>query len=468
MTANTASSNGDATNRLRAGNETSVTTTLAEFVSNTTYEDLSPAVVDKLKELLLDIIGVASAAAAAAESSEPFLKAILDFGGSRSGTSTVFTKGHNFAPQYASLLNAAFAHTYDFDDTLAKGGLHPGSSVVPAALVQGETSGVDGKTLLTALAVGYEVTCRIAVALGHGSYDRGFHNTGTVGIFGAVAAIGRAKNLPSHAIDNAFGLAGSKAAGSMSFMENGSWNKRLHPGFADHDALLCIALAEAGVPGSSRALEGRTGFLHSYSGTSDVTGLTKDLGKDWVMMGTALKPYPACRVTHASIDIAAKLANENNGPVEKITVALEKTGYTLVGLPVANKIRPENIVDAQFSNYIQTAIAWLYGNQLGWSVYDKIFDKGAQELATRIEHVVDSSLPACGTRMTVLWQDGTRREEYMAAPLGELSNPFVFEKVQGKYMSLARPVYGEKASHRILDIVRQLEKYKVTDLMKLL
>lgn len=446
----------------------SVTTILAEFVSNTTYDTLSPVVVEKLKELLLDIIGVASAAAAAAESSEPFLNAILDFGGPQSGTSTVFTKGHNFAPQYAALLNATFAHTYDFDDTLVKGGLHPGSSVVPAALAQGETSGVDGKALLTALAVGYEVACRIAVALGPGSYNRGFHNTGTAGIFGAVAAIGRAKNLPSNVIENAFGLAGSKAAGSMSFMENGSWNKRLHPGFADHDALLCIALSEAGVIGSSKALEGRTGFLHSYSDTSDTTGLTKNLGKDWIMMGTALKPYPACRVTHASIDLAAKMAKEYGGPVEKITVALEPTGYTLVGLPVANKIRPENIVDAQFSNYIQTAIAWLYGNELGWSAYEKIFDKDAQELATRIEHVVDPSLPACGTRMTVLWRDSTQREEYMAAPLGELSNPFVFEKVQRKYLSLATPVYGEDVSRRILDIVKHLEKYKVTDLMALL
>jgi 2-methylcitrate dehydratase PrpD len=457
-----------ATNNPCAEKDTSVTTTLAGFVSNTTYDDLSPAVVDKLKELLLDIIGVASAAAAAAESSEPFLKAILDFGGPQSGTSTVFTKGHNFAPQYASLLNAAFAHTYDFDDTLAKGGLHPGSSVIPAALAQCETSGVDGKTLLTALAVGYEVVCRIAVALGPGSYTRGFHNTGTVGIFGAVAAIGRAKNLPSHVIDNAFGLAGSKAAGSMSFMENGSWNKRLHPGFADHDALLCIALAEAGVLGSSKALEGRTGFLHSYSDTSDMMALTKDLGKEWVMMGTALKPYPACRVTHASIDLAAKLAKENNGPVAKITVALEPTGYTLVGLPVANKIRPENIVDAQFSNYIQTAIAWLYGNQLGWSAYDKIFDEDARDLATRIEHVIDSSLPACGTRMAVLWQDGTQREEYMAAPVGELSNPFIFEQVQAKYLSLARPVYGEETSCRILDMIKHLEMHNVADLMAML
>ena len=110
---------------------------------------------------------------------------------------------------------------------------------------------------------------------------------------------------------------------------------------------------------------------------------------------------------------------------------LEPTGYNLVGLPVANKIRPENIVDAQFCNYIQTAIAWLYGNQLGWRAYDKIFEKDAQDLATRIVHVVHHNLPVCGTRMVVLWKDGTQREEYIATPSSELSNPFTFEKNPG-------------------------------------
>ncbi|KAH8807871.1 2-methylcitrate dehydratase [Xylogone sp. PMI_703] len=448
--------------------EISVTTTLAEFASATTFEDLNPALIDKLKELLLDHVGVASSAAATAESSERFLNAVLAFAGPQHGNSTVFTKGHNFAPQYAALLNAAFAHTYDFDDTHAKAALHPGAPVVPAALVQSEMSEVNGKTLLTALAVGYEVVCRISLALGPGSYSRGFHNTGTAGIFGAVAAIGRAKNLTSSIIENAFGLALSKAAGSMSFMENGSWNKRLHPGFADHDALLCIALAEAGVLGSAKALEGRKGLLHAYSDNPDSTGLVKELGTHWALMDTALKPYPACRVTHASIDLAAKLSKEKSVPVEKITVRLESAGYNLVGLPIANKIRPKNIVDAQFSNYIQTAIAWLYGNELGWSAYDKIFDKDVQELATRIEHIVDPSLQICGTKMTVLWQDGSQIEDCIEAPLGELTNPFVHEKVQKKFLSLTRPVYGEKRAHQIMDIIETIEKHNVKDLMALL
>lgn len=459
--------NGHSTNG-HSTKDVSASTTVAEFVSSTTYGDLSPEVVAKVKELLVDSIAVASNAGAKGDSTEPFIKAILTFSGPQHGNSTVFTKGHNFLPQYAALLNATFAHTYDFDDTHATAGLHPGASVVPAALAQSELSDVDGKTLLTALAVGYEVICRLALACAPGSYIRGFHNTGTCGIFGAIAAICKAKNLPSTLVENAFGLAGSKAAGSMQFMENGAWNKRLHPGFAAHDALLCVILAESGIPGASKVFEGKSGFLHSYAENGDPTKLVAGLGKEWVFMATALKPYPACRVTHTSIDLATKMSKVKDVPVESITCTLETTGYGLVGVPVPNKIQPENIVDAQFSNYIQTAIAWLHGNELGWSAYDRIFDSDAQALAKKVKIVVDDTIPICATKMTVKWQDGSTMEEYMNAPLGEVSNPFVFEKVVAKYLSLTRPVYGEKGAQKILSVINGLENHKTKDLMSLL
>ena len=334
-----------------------VTNKLASFVSDASYDILNPTVVQKLKELLIDHIGVASNAACNAESSQPFMDAILAFGGSQ-GASTVYAKGKTFPTQYAALLNGAFAHTYDFDDTFAAGALHPGASVVPAALAQSESSSTDCKALLIALAVGYEVVCRLARALGAGSYLRGFHSTGTAGIFGAIAAVGKVKNLSSDVIETAFGIAGSKAAGSMQFLENGSWNKRLHPGFAAHDALLCVSLAEAGVKGSSRVFEGTSGFLHSYTDKAVLKGLVEGLGNEWIFLGTALKPYPACRMTHASIEIAEKISKEKAVTVESISVTLSPTCWNIVGVPKPNKIRPENIVDAQFSIYVQAAIAW--------------------------------------------------------------------------------------------------------------
>ena len=445
----------------------SVTTEIVRFVCETTYDILSSDVIHKLKELLLDHIGVASSAARNAESSKPFVDAVTAFGGTQ-GHSTVYTKGKNFPVQSAALLNGAFAHTFDFDDTFAAGALHPGASVISAVLAQGELSNVDAKSLLTGLAVGYEVICRIARALGSGSYERGFHSTGTAGIYGAIAAVAKLKKLSAATTEMAFGLAGSKAAGSMQFLDNGSWNKRLHPGFAAHDALLCITLAEAGVVGSSKSLEGKAGFFHSYAEGADTSRLTERLGEEWIFLATALKPYPACRMTHTSIEIAERMAAENQSvPVEAINVAMHPICWNIVGEPQPNKIRPANIVDAQFSNYFQTAISWLHGSKIGWAAYQKIHDVEVQSLAARVTVVSDKAIVPLGARFHVKWQDGTEKTEFLEAPLGEASNPFSFERIQEKFLSLAEPVYGGRAGE-ILDVVKDLEHHRAIDLMCLL
>lgn len=84
----------------------------------------------------------------------------------------------------------------------------------------------------------------------------------------------------------------------MQYLENGSWNKRLPPRFAAHDAIVCVAFAEAGVLGTAKPIGGKFGFLHSYSGNPDMNGLLDDLGREWTFTSTALKPLPAYRMTH--------------------------------------------------------------------------------------------------------------------------------------------------------------------------
>ena len=446
-----------------------ITSKLAAFVQSTQYENISDDVVQKLKELLLDHIGVASSAAKTAESSKPILDAIIAFSeSSQAGHSTVYATEKKFTAPYAALLNGTFAHSFDFDDTFAAGALHPGASVVPAALAQAEACDTDAKTLLVGLAVGYEVICRIARSAKEGSYERGFHSTGTAGIYGAIAAAARIKKLSVETIEAAFGLAGSKAAGSMQFLENGAWNKRLHPGFAAHDALLCIALAEAGVVGATSPLEGKAGWFHSYSTKADLASVTDKLGAEWCFQSTALKPYPACRMTHTSIELAERLARQRLGtPVERIIVSMHPVCYNIVGVPHTNKITPKNTVDAQFSNYIQTAIAWIHGSALGWAAYDKIFDKDVQELSAKVTVKSDESIAPLAATFKVEWEDGTEVEETLVAPLGEVSNPFSWERIEEKYLGLAEPVYGDKAKD-IVRVVKTLQDHQSRHLISLL
>ncbi|KAF6838243.1 hypothetical protein CPLU01_02604 [Colletotrichum plurivorum] len=445
-----------------------------DFIVGAKFQDIPDQAIAKLLDLIVDHIGVGAGGGAQSESSAYILKAIDAFSAGAVGESTVYGKEKTYPKHIAALLNGAFAHSFDFDDTLAVGIIHPGASVIPAALAQAEASNAAGHLLLTALAVGYEVTCRLGCALSAGGYPRGFHNTATAGIFGAVAAIGKIKGLTAAQLYDAFGLAGSKAAGSMQFLDNGSWNKRLHPGFAAHDAFLCIALAEAGVAGASRAIEGKWGFLQAYSSASNAAGLTEDLGNAWLFSATAMKPFPACRFTHTAIEITAKVAAENKSraPPESITVYVHPAGYDIIGRPSANKRHPETIVDAQFSMYYQVAVAWVHGMEVGWAVYDAETMRGKEvaDLCDRVEVVIDEGLEQdFGVRMSFKGlQGGAAREEAMMYPLGENEYPFSRDRVHDKFRGLVKHVYDASRAEDILKAVASLPEGSSGDLLRLL
>ncbi|OHE92049.1 hypothetical protein CORC01_12630 [Colletotrichum orchidophilum] len=445
-----------------------------DFIARTEFDDIPEQAIAKLFDLIIDHIGVGAGGGAHSESSEHIIKGVEAFAVGMVGKSTVYGKEKTYPIQIAAMLNGAFAHSFDYDDTLAVGIIHPGASIIPAALAQAEASNAPGTLLLTALSVGYEVTCRLGRALSSGGYPRGFHNTSTAGIFGSVAAISKIKGLTCEQIYNAFGLAGSKTAGSMQFLDNGSWNKRLHPGFAAHDAFLCVALAEAGVTGASHIIEGKWGFLQAHSANVNPVGLVDNLGTEWLCPATALKPFPACRFTHTAIEVTAKLAAKSDAQKlpDKIIIWLTRAGYSIVGEPSSNKKHPKTIVDAQFSIYYQVAVAWLFGSDIGWATYDadKIESKQVAQLCDRIEVKVDEKLEKeFAVRMAFSGIGGVGDiEEAMVYPLGEDEHPFSHERVEKKFRGLVSSVYGDDRAERILKAVRGLPKGLSQDLTELL
>ncbi len=166
------------------------------------------------------------------------------------------------------------------------------------------------------------------------SYERGFHITAVSGIFGAVAAVARLRGFDAEATASAFGLALSKAAGSMRYLANGAWHKRLHPGFLAHDALTCATLAEAGVRGADGAIEGRYGLLAGYTEKAQPKALTHELGTSWLLLDTAVKPYPSCRLTHGAIDAALALRDavaQEERAEAALQVGIPPTAMTIVG-----------------------------------------------------------------------------------------------------------------------------------------
>ena len=468
---NGATTNGDA--------ETPVTTLLVSFVANASTKQLTPEIREKVKEVVIDYIGVVVGAIDNADSSDPIYKAILAFQGpGNSGNCTVLGKGvPHMLPQYAGLVNSAFGHSMDFDDTHAEGTLHAGVTAISAAMTEAEVLGekTTSEEFMLAVSIGYEVTCRIGRELGFFSYDRGFHNTSIAGIFGAVATIAVLKRLPAEVVEMAFGIAGSKAAGSMQYLDNGSWNKRLHPGFAVHDAFMSVALAEAGVIGATKIIEGKMGFLQAYSPNPhpDFRRLTEGLGTDWIWLSSSLKPYPACRMTHGFIEMSGNVNSKHNdkvsaSDVKQITLTMSPSCFKLVGDPAPNKIHPINVIDGQFSAYFQTANALVYGSATGLKAYQRLQDKDINELCDKITVNIDKTMIGFEAKAKIEWADGRVEEIRQDYPLCELQHPFTRDKVDEKFLSLAGPVYGKSKARDIITTVDHIEDHSIEDLLVLL
>ena len=456
-----------------------VTKFLSSFVANASTKQLTSEIREKVKEVVIDYIGVVVGAIDHADSSEPIYKAILALQGQgNTGKCTVLTKGvPHMLPQYAGLVNSALGHSMDFDDTHAEGTLHAGVTAISAAMTQAEVLGdqVSSEDFMLAISVGYEVTCRLGRELGFFSYDRGFHNTGIAGIFGSIAAIAVLKRLSTETIEMAFGLAGSKAAGSMQYLDNGSWNKRLHPGFAVHDAFMCVSLAEAGVIGATRIIEGKMGFLQAYSPNPnpDLRRLTKGLGSEWIWLTSSLKPFPACRMTHGFIEISGNLNSDHGGKVlasdvKAITLTMSSANFKLVGDPTPNKIHPNNVIDAQFSGYFQVANALVYGSATGLKAYEKLSDKDINALCDKISVKIDGDMVGFASHVLVEWVDGTTEEKVQHFPLGEAQHPYTRDKVDQKFLSLAAPAYGKGQAQEIINMIDRIEQHSVEDLLVLL
>jgi len=433
------------TDTLAAGTAKTATSSasaaLAALAASTASAAFPDTLIGLIEECMLDLAGHTAFSAQFAESSPAFREGVRMLDPAGQGFSVIGERG-SYSQVQAALLNGAFSHTMDFDDTNVFGVLHPGAPVISAALAAAEAGAATGRALLEAIAVGYEVACRIGGALGATAYDRGFHITSVAGVFGAVAAAGRLRGLHASTIESAFGIAGSLASGSMQYLDSGAWNKRLHPGFAAQNALTALAFAQAGVFAAREPIEGRFGLLNGYTAKPRPEVLKEGLGDHWVALQTGIKPYPSCRMTHGAVDAALAL-RERCSPEERLAarlfIEIPLKAFDIVGEPLPAKIAPRNIVDGQFSVYFQVACAWLDG-KLDWQSYERLGHADVEALAQRMTVRASTDFQGPGARLQVEGRNDLRME--IRVPSGEPSTPLGRPRLAQKYLSLATPVYG--------------------------
>lgn len=440
-----------------------ITTQLSEFTAGIQLDQLPPEVVERARFLVLDLVGNIVRARHDAESTPSFLAAVRAMG-MAAGNAGVFGDSARYTPAGASFLNGALAHSLDFDDTHAAGSLHPGAPVIPAALAAGEMVGASGADVLAAIVAGYEVTCRVALALPAGEhYDRGYHPTATCGAFGAAAAAARVFGLDADGVASALGTVLSQAAGSLQFLANGAWTKRFQVGWAATNGLMAATLVREGFKGASEALEGKHGFMRAYAPNPTPERAVQDLGTVFELMNTAVKPYPSCRYGHAGIDAALALRAANDIKPEDITavrLGLPKAGMLLIGEPAAKKADPENVVDGQFSGPFVISSALATG-KMGWDSYGLLQDPAIRGLLPKVtcafDPEIEAEFPANMSGKLTIEAGGKRFEQKVVVPKGEPSNFLSEAELRAKFAGLTEAVLGQERAQMLADAVLAID-----------
>jgi 2-methylcitrate dehydratase PrpD len=367
------------------------------------------------------------------------------------------------------------AHSLDFDDTHAAGSLHPGAPVIPAALAAGEMVGASGADVLAAIVAGYEITCRVALALPAGQhYDRGFHPTATCGAFGAAAAAARVFGLDAAGVEGAIGTVLSQCAGSLQFLVNGAWTKRFQVGWAATNGLMAATLVREGFKGTIEGLEGRHGFMHAYAPAPTPERAVQDLGTVFELMKTAVKPYPSCRYGHAGIDAALALRAEHGlkpEEIEHVTLGLPRSGMMLVGLPPEKKADPRNVVDGQFSGPFVISCALATG-AMGWDSYQLLQDATVRALLPKVhceqDPEIEAEFPANMSGKVTITARGQRFVRKVVVPKGEPSNFLTEAELRAKFSGLAEAVLGTEQTARLASEVLAIDRLSgVGSLMRL-
>ncbi len=294
----------------------------AAFAVDLRYEDLPPAVVDRAKGVMLQ--GLISALVAHAMPASKQALALMqqeEAGGG--GVATALCSGMKLTKAGAAFVNAEMLLAGGKWDTFRML-THPGTAILPAALVAAEMTGCPGQQVLTGVAAAYEVMERMASEFIPTVMSRGFHAGPVFGIFGAAVAAAKIEGLNADQMNSAIAQCVNLASGNLEGARSGG--KSLREGAAVRNALLAVAMARHGTPGGETSLEGDAGFYHAYTGNNrgelrysftgdnrtELARITRDLGKDWIFLETLYRIYSTAGFNIAHIDVTAALCKEHD------------------------------------------------------------------------------------------------------------------------------------------------------------
>jgi len=439
-----------------------ISQTYAEFARNLTLEAVPERVRVRACHLMLDAVGTGIAAMGETWEQRAFAAA-QDLG---EGKAATLGHGRALAPRDAALVNGVLMHGLDYDDTHSRGVIHATVTSLPATLAAADHVGATGADMLRAYIVAMEISTRVGSVAAGGLHRFGFHPTGLAGVFGATVGAGLLLGLDETQLVMAQGIALSLAAGSLEFLEDGAWTKRIHPGWAASSAFAAATLAKHGFVGPRAAYEGRFGLYALYlrdQAPALLTEAVKGLGETWEIEAVSVKPLPACHMTHAAGDAAAAICAEqglSGDQIAKVTVLVPEGVVPIVCEPTGPKKTPTSAYDAQFSIPYVVATCLLKGRfTLDDLDAEALVDREVIALAQKVDYAIDpaSDYPLHFTGEVIAETvDGRRFVNRQAVNRGAPDRPLSNAEIRAKYddnaaRSLPRP-RADAIAHSVLTL----------------
>jgi 2-methylcitrate dehydratase PrpD len=349
-----------------------LTETVARFIERSTLRDMPAEASGKAKKVIADTFAVILAGAGS-EVAEPLLRYVRESGDT--GHTPLLGTNVTASRETAALVNGTFGHALDFDDVLSMMPAHP-SAVILAAMLASVEDGrrLSGSQLIESYIVGIEVGARIGQAMTVGHYNRGYHGTGTLGLFSAMGAMCKLEALDVDTTRTAFGIAASTASGLR--RNFGTMTKPLHSGWAARSALTATTLARSGFSAAPDVLEAKAGFFETYGvGESDPDVAARALGKPWVIVdpGIALKRFPCCYASHRGMDGVLSLRSSlgfTAGTLSSLECRMPPGGMHVLIYP-----EPRTGLEGKFSLEYSLAAGVLDGEYNLWSFSDEAVDR---------------------------------------------------------------------------------------------
>jgi len=441
--------------------------TLARTIIDTNYEKLPPDVVDMTKKQILDSLGVAVAGSSGVGINE-LLEIVRDWGGKKE--SSIWVYGDKLPCITAAQVNATMIHALDFDDTHDVAILHPSAAVVPTGFAIAERlGGINGKKLITAVALGVDLVSRLCLATTVPMAEHGWHFTALHGGFGAAAVAGKLLGLDEETLVNAFGIAYHQAGGNLLCIDDGAITKRTGPGFSARNGIMAALMAQKGITGAKNVLQGSYGLFNVYHrGNYNPEVLTANLGEKFEGINVSFKPYPCCRYSHSAIDAVLAMVRQHNieaDDVDSVIIYISKGCWDLLCEPLDIKKNPRNTVDSQFSLPWSVATAITRG-KVGIANFtaQAIKDNVTLALSNRVTPKLDESLRQKGIQASIVeikTKGGEVYSKHAGIPYGNPKNPMIMEDLIEKFrecVSYAAEPIPKSNVERGINLILNLEK----------